>query len=237
MLAGDWHGNADWAEEALTHALDNNTHTVIQLGDFGWWVDNDFTDYYLSTVQEFVYETGIAFYWLDGNHEDFSRPFNDVRYPNIYHLPRGARWSWYGKRWMALGGAVSVDKSQRTPGATWWPEETLTYSDLERACARPHNVDIVLAHDCPSGVVIPGIGAAGKVPPSESFWPPEVLREAEGHRDMIREVWLTHQPKLWVHGHYHRSYEYWLRETRFVGLDRDTTTLEKNTMFLTADSV
>ena len=37
----------------------------------------------------------------------------------IWHLPRGHRWRWHGRDWLALGGAVSLDRAVRTAGVNW----------------------------------------------------------------------------------------------------------------------
>lgn len=236
MLAGDWHGSTHWALSALEQALARGADTVIQVGDFGWWVEGDFTREYLGSLQRFVHDTGLDFYWLDGNHEDHSREFTDERYPDLTYLPRGYRWSWWDKTWMSVGGAVSVDKAWRKEGVSWWPNEILTEEEVYYA-SRPPGVDIVLAHDCPKGVDIPGIGPNTKQRPGEMRWPVDALARAEAHREKMRHIWKATRPTLWVHGHYHRRYEAWLRETRFIGLDCDGSQGWANIMFLTKDGV
>jgi hypothetical protein len=59
-----------------------------------------------------------------------------------------------------------------------------------------------------------------------------MLYGASLHRDKVREVFDAVRPKLWIHGHYHRCYQKFFEGTEFLGLDRDSTTVEKNTMLL-----
>lgn len=232
MVAGDWHGNAPWAVRCINHAADRGADAIIQVGDFGFWTPGPQTGRFLDAVTRTAEARQVRVYWLDGNHEDFSRrdEFAQPHTDWVTYLPRGHRWQWWGKTWMAVGGAVSVDKMRRTPTMSWWPEEELTDADISHAC-RPGSVDIIVAHDCPTGVVIPGIGPITK----NGDWPYHVLVDAEHHRAKCRTIWDTHQPELWLHGHYHVGYEFWLRETRFIGLGRDSDTMTNALAFLHPD--
>jgi predicted phosphodiesterase len=235
MVAGDWHGNVTWADSCLWYANKKGADVVLQVGDFGFWVDGDHTDFYLSTVDAQAAEWGIRVYWLDGNHEDHTRraEFNSPDRPNTVYLPRGFRWDWWGKRFMAVGGAYSVDRQWRKEGVSWWPEETLT--DDEVAYASRYDgtrVDYVFAHDCPTGVNIPGIGADTKGG-VRGNWPPEALYQAGIHRNKMRTIWKATSPSLWIHGHYHIAYESWTPETRFVGLGADQDLMTRSVCFLT----
>ena len=179
-------------------------------------------------------ERDMQLLWIDGNHEDHSRlaslplagdgtrPISD----HVTHLPRGFRWTWQdsdGKRytWLALGGAVSVDRRWRTPGRSWWAEERISRNDADAAIAGGP-VNVMVSHDAPNGVTIPGIGA--------NDWPADVLRDADAHRTLLREVVDAVQPQHLWHGHYHVRYDALLdmgggrdesRVCHVHGLDRD----------------
>ncbi|MBF9350596.1 hypothetical protein HA138_12510 [Mycobacteroides chelonae] len=239
MLAGDWHGNAMWAVKAIHHAKRNGADTILQLGDFGYWrdgIEGLDTRKYFRVMHRALEECDIVLYWIDGNHEDHSCIENMPGataltldgYPRIAHLPRGLRWDWWGKTWMALGGAYSVDKPWRREGVSWWPGEALTDEQIEYA-SRPGKVDVIVAHDAPFGVDIPGIGTATK----GGDFPVDQLMASEEHRRKVGQVVDVVNPSLFFHGHYHVRYQNWYGERRtFVtGLDRDETTLDSNTLF------
>lgn len=245
MLAGDWHGNADWAIKALKHARLAECDAIVHLGDFGFWPRLQVGQ---MTPGEQGYIKGLSdylrgpcggkmpLYWIDGNHEN-----HDLLNPGsgsevIRHLPRGHRWSWWGKTWMAVGGGVSVDKKWRKPGIDWFPEETLTPRQWEH-CMREGKVDIVVAHDAPDGVDIPGIHAKEKTGETESFFPAEQIMESWEHRGLLAEIVEETRPELWFAGHYHVRYsairhgkDGW--KTRVEGLDRDGSSLDRNTLIL-----
>lgn len=240
MLAGDWHGSAMWAVKAVHHAKRNGADTILQLGDFGYWrdgIEGLDTRKYMRVLHRALAECGIDLYWIDGNHEDHSCIENTpgtaaltlAEFPRITHLPRGFRWDWWGMTWMALGGAYSVDRPWRREGVSWWPGETLSGEQIAYAC-RPGNVDVIVAHDAPFGVDIPGIGPAHK----GGQFPIDQLVASEEHRRKVARVVDAVNPTMFFHGHYHVRYQSWYGPHRMYvsGLDCDGTTLDANTLFM-----
>lgn len=239
-IAGDWHGNGSWAYNAITYASRKGADTIIHVGDFGHWVPGEATEEYLDTVEEACQDNLVRLYWIDGNHEYHPHRetggFNDpAQRPLTTYLPRGTRWRWWGKNFMAVGGAFSIDRYLRTEGRSWWPGELLTPEDVAHACAEPHDLDVIITHDCPTGVNIPGIGPDSKPRGGADSWPPNMLAGARAHRLKMREIWDTHHPQRWYYGHYHVPSEIWYGPTRFIGLDCDGCRggYENNIAFLT----
>ncbi len=242
MIAGDWHGSGHWGQAAIHHAHKGGAKAIVHAGDFGFgWVDHA-TDRYLRFLHQNLEECDLTLYWVDGNHENHDaiqearqgsrEPMVlNTHYPRIIHLPRGYRWEWNGKTWMAVGGAVSVDRLLRTEGKSWWAGEVLSDEDVEFA-SRPGSVDYIVSHDCPYGVDIPGIGPWDK----GGDWPPFILLESEDHRRQLKKVVDAVKPKAIFHGHYHRKYHNLYRGEGFdslvVGLDCDGSSLEENTLFI-----
>lgn len=227
--AGDWHGNSRFARAAIQHADEAlNCKTIIHTGDFGY----HFSTHFLDNMNDQLAERDMMLYFVDGNHENFhvlytyeiaedgTRPLRD----RIIHLPRGFRWDWNGETWLALGGAVSVDKDWRTPGHEWWSEEQLSFGDMLTASRAP--ADVMITHDCPSGVDISAIRG------NPHGFPAHSLREAEAHRDHMRLVVDEVKPGLLIHGHYHTRYvDMLIGEDYFTeiqGLDCDGAPLNKN---------
>lgn len=247
MLAGDWHGNPRWGAACIRHAAEQGVDTIVHCGDFGWWVECIDTHKFLRHLQQALAETGITLYWVDGNHEDHDKinewleatdnqPWSDRRYPNIVHLPRGFRWEWWGQTWLALGGAHSVDRLNRTPGKSWWDAEHITEEQAARAIAGG-KVDVMVTHDCPWGVDIPGICKNG-VDLNPSAWPASEIASSNLHRKVLRRVCDAVRPSFLFHGHYHIHYAGLLRYdddevTQIVGLaDDGCYDLPRNTLLL-----
>jgi hypothetical protein len=236
LAAGDWHGNTDRAGGVISSAGMREIPVVLQLGDFGFWVPGANTDRYLDILDKLCEQWNVTLLWVDGNHEDFDTlnalPLHDsgvrVIRENIVHLPRGFRWTWHGRRWLALGGAHSVDKHLRKPGRSWWPQEYLSDADLERASAGGP-VDMIAAHDCADRVPIPGL--------VEGAWPEAQIVDAEAHRYLVGTVVDATRPGVLLHGHYHVRYDA-IRalpgggQTAIVGLAGDSSSTRDNTLLL-----
>lgn len=229
LLAGDWHGDAEWARHVIAQAPAgrDGSRLIIQLGDFGVWPGRSGARY-LDQVVGALQTNDATCLFLDGNHEDFSQlstfviradGVREVR-PRLFHLPRGMRWTWCGLRFLALGGATSLDRPWRTENVDWWSAEELTCEDIDRAI-RGGACDVMLSHDAPSGIDVPGV-------PAPSSWDPEEIKRANYHRSLLRTVVDEVRPTWLFHGHFHSRYDTTLRladghQVRVSGLANDWT--------------
>jgi len=209
-VAGDWHGNMAWATRAVRKISAllpaDGPRIIVHLGDFGIWPGPGGREY-LSRLDAALTAAGAVLSFVDGNHEDFAQLAKLQSGPDgraqvserIWHLPRGYRWRWHGRDWLALGGAVSLDRAGRTAGADWWPEEEITWPQAASVIeAGP--ADVMVTHECPAGI-------AHVFPPVPPGWSPDDLRRSEAHRGLLREVVLAVRPRWLMHGHLHLSYQ------------------------------
>jgi hypothetical protein len=218
LVLGDTHGDLDAVREACTVAVRRGCTTILQLGDFGfgWDLHLDPGLRFPARVNNLAKRHKLRFYWLCGNHEQFdvleqvvdmtsSEP--QKMGSHLWYLPRGCMVEWDGCKILALGGAYSIDKDYRTPHVSWWPQETLSASDVERALrtiderGRPH---VMITHDAPEGV----------------FPYPLFLGGTHGdlsrrNREAVRAVYQAATPLQLIHGHYHRRYD----QAGITGLD------------------
>ncbi len=243
VVAGDWHKNERWALHVIpkmaAQLASENRKIILQAGDFGIWREDAeyhwmgktyYRETYLEALTAILEEVNAELWFVDGNHEDhpylkeLADKYHDPPYlygwitDRIRWLPRGTRWQWHEKTWLAAGGAVSVDKLQRTEGKSWFPEEEITVKQ-EAAIIAGGPADVLLSHDAPSSeplFLLP--------PPAE--WLPMIVK-AEMHRERMERICAGVKPLHVFHGHYHRmkqgiahapwgSYEY-------TALDMDGT--------------
>ena len=74
LVAGDWHGNEDWALSVIRRVpsmlAGEPRRLILQLGDFGIWPDRA-GQHYLARVAALLAEVDAELWFIDGNHEDF----------------------------------------------------------------------------------------------------------------------------------------------------------------------
>lgn len=218
LLAGDWHGNADWAAGCLRVAAGAGCPVVLQLGDFGLWPGRE--EAYLDRLEEEAGGLGVGLVWIDGNHEDHDsldrwRPQADrqglvAMRPHVTWASRGARWSWGGVRFGALGGAVSIDRFLRRAGHNWWPQEAVTEADVERLGDEP--LDVLATHAAPTAVTFPS---------RPLRLPGTIIEDARRVRALVDSAVARTRPRLVVHGHHHVRHRAELPDYRVEGLAHD----------------
>lgn len=153
-------------------------------------------------------------FFCDGNHEnhdaldqvweDQGRPDVVEILPGFFHVRRGSVISLDDKKLLFMGGAVSIDKSQRTEGVSWWAREVPNKIEWDRFFENWENEkpDIIVSHDCPLGEMRPWRHGS-------DF--DEVARTFE-------KVWnmTKHSPSGWFFGHHHVLKVTQLGKTKFV---------------------
>lgn len=222
IVAGDWHGNTQWGTGVIAQAdtlLDDEWPKVIlHLGDFGVWPGHAGRSY-LAAILEALYDAGAQLWFIDGNHEDFTQleGFNTRWGPRIRHLPRGHRWDWHNRTWLAMGGGVSVDKVFRREGVSWWADEEITHAQATKA-ADDGQADVMVCHDAPSSVDL-------RLPPPPRGWDLRDLARSDKHRELLQDITDEIQPAWLIHGHYHLSHDSTVEmphgPVRVTGLDMD----------------
>jgi len=224
LLAGDWHGNREWAASCFSAAAGCGADVMLQLGDFGLWPGRE--DEWLDHVDVLAGASGVPFVWIDGNHENHAAlrrwravgPAGDGLVPMRRHVswaPRGTRWAWAGVRFGALGGAVSIDRFLRRPGVNWWSEEVPTQADVDRL--GDDRLDVLVSHAAPS---------TGHVPPARLVaalerLPADIVADLRAVRDLLDQAVDRTRPRLVVHGHYHVRRSGSAGETHVEGLAHD----------------
>ena len=154
-ITGDMHASLD-REIGRPRFLESLTEndSLIVLGDFGYTWRKEYLNLYNYKVPTFV---------VDGNHDNYTI-LNDspstemfgsevgVLKEGVYRLKTGNIYNFNGLKVFVFGGALSIDKSMRTPYVSWWPEEIPTRNDYNRALENLEkanwDIDLFLAHTC-----------------------------------------------------------------------------------------
>jgi hypothetical protein len=236
VIAGDWHRNLRWAlhvietaDELFTRAGETR-RIIIQLGDFGFRPVPANPD--LIRVNNALARRGMELWFIDGNHEHWpdiqelctsagtaaQLPYPvGIPLPNldrIRYLPRGTRWKWAGRTWLAVGGAASVDRLLRTEGVSWWPDEEITPAQADAIIAAG-SADVLLSHDCPDSLVPWDLLG----PPAQA-WIPELPR-ARAHAARLERIARAARVLRVFHGHYHVAADRWHDDVHVTSLQMD----------------
>lgn len=208
-VAGDWHGNWMWARAVIEELADvlpaDGPRLLLQAGDFGIW-PGEGGRAYLQHVTEALAAADMRLWFVDGNHEDHAQlaaltSLLDVTRPvaitdRITWLPRGHRWTWHDRRWLALGGATSVDRPALVEGKNWWRGEAISGPQMARVI-QGGLADVMLTHDAPWSVPM-------TLPEPPAWWD---LQSAARHRALLERIVLQVHPQWLIHGHYHLDHE------------------------------
>lgn len=176
---GDTHGGYHANYIKTAHFQDQKQHSkndlLVILGDFGYiWCDEGtaFYEQQQSNISQLA-NRNFQTCFLDGNHENFDLleklPQAQIwggkvgvvnvkgSTNKIYHLKRGEIYEINGKKILAVGGAVSIDKVHRTPHVSWWVQESINQSEMDNTIANLNKhswcVDLVFTHTCPSRII------------------------------------------------------------------------------------
>lgn len=151
-------------------------------------------------------------YLVPGNHEHIWKAEKEVGRrnthpieiePNIFYCPIGSCILVHNKRILFVGGADSYDKSARTIGIDWFPEELLNQADLDYILNMHQRVDIIVSHTCP-----------------DIFDMNVPLTFNDPSRKILTILYEKFHPEEWYFGHFHLFKRRQAGSTRWTCLDR-----------------
>lgn len=187
-LIGDVHGKYEKYHRILSRK-EENPYT-LQIGDFG-----------------FKYETlknvdSTKHLIIPGNHDNYDVCYNYSHFFGDYGYTRLNNIEFFYYR-----GAYSIDKQYRTIGIDWWENEQVNIENFMKARELYSNIkpDIMISHDCPDFLASMYIGPNGRMFENLTTW-------------ALGELYKIHQPKLWIHGHWHFSKTTIYENTKFICL-------------------
>lgn len=156
-ITGDTHGDISEFRSRLARCRLSEDDILIITGDFGFgWGD--------FTIREWgSLRRPFTVLFCDGNHENFDildaletrRMFGSevgVFGENTYRLLSGRMYDIRGLKTFVFGGASSIDRGDREPGVSWWPEEIPSHAVFETARQtlkdNGYTFDLFVSHTC-----------------------------------------------------------------------------------------
>lgn len=197
--------------------------TILHVGDF--WPSDDFC----KTVDYWCERAGIARILVTlGNHEPWDhatpllngQPGMALRISSaVWVLPRPARFALFGREVLSLGGASSVDRSWRSEGVDWFPEELIT-EKMEQDAIAGGPADVLLTHESPEVEAVAEVKAV--LARNRGDFPIDALKASVAQRERVDRVRAAVSPQVHLHGHMHLFDERVLDGgRRVISLNRD----------------
>jgi hypothetical protein len=207
MLIGDTHGNVAPLAHKLQIAQSHGIEHAFVLGDFGI-LPGMGGIVFIDEINRHANNHKVNLWAIPGNHENhdqwdawLSMPglpkengFVAIR-SRVWISPKVNTFVFGRKRWMVMGGAVSIDRRWRREGESWWPNETFSEKNLASVLDyKGKPIDYVLSHDC-----------SNRTPWGFQLVPDPLSQE---NRERIDRALDHIQPKMHFHGHMHRKYDW-----------------------------
>lgn len=188
---GDIHGHVKRLHEVLDAGslIDED---VLAVGDVGLG--------FCPVIDSQFFDRPIPF--IRGNHDDPAVCRSVPTFVGDYGMWRGC---------FVCGGADSIDKHMRTPGADWWADEQMDPASMEECLEAYLEVKplVVISHEAPFCLHPRLVEVVGN-----SWGPPRGSATAFLLDEMLRR----HRPRLWLFGHWHVSFRQEIAGTVFRGL-------------------
>jgi hypothetical protein len=199
-LLGDHHSNYDDLIRALLRRGLRGVR-IIHVGDGEEGYPDSWDAETPERLDNAFAALEIQYLSIRGNHSN-PRVFDgSVNLPNFKLLSDYTRLEIDGQTWLFVGGAISIDRINRSPNETWWIEEEMILDET-----RSQPADVLVTHT----------GPTSSVPPVSNFLLEYIhyeeqigcdtlfdeLRDEAARHDRLFELV---KPRQWYHGHFHRS--------------------------------
>jgi len=199
LFLGDNHGN--WND--LLYEVESGNISdanIISVGDLGvGFRPNRDLEQYQSLYEQFK-DSNINFYGIRGNHDDPSafKGDNRICLDNFELIEDYSIFEYNSKLIQFVGGAISVDRTARKVGISYWENEGVVF-DKDKL----RNVDILVTHTAPSWCFPQTFNEMVYGWAREDA---DLLEELTDERAVMDEIVKTCKPSLHLYGHFHSSW-------------------------------
>jgi len=200
-IVGDVHGHFGALLEYVDR-FDLNDCYLICVGDLGigfqYGTDGELAGI-LNLDKEFK-KKNIIFMSIRGNHDDpwfwgIGRNGWTVDHPNFKLLHDYTTMDINGEKFLFVGGGISIDRTVRRLGQTYWPDEVFILDESKIV-----ECDVLITHSGPNWIgPIDKADISGWCKRDDTLWD-ECLAERVAHNTLYKLA----KPKRAYLGHFHR---------------------------------
>lgn len=208
---GDIHGDFRTVRQKLVEH-DLRDMTLVQVGDFGFSFALGYKiqteDKYAKSLQEFnnsLKARNIVMYAIRGNHDN--PDYFDGRFmlSNLKLLPDYSVIDLNGQRTLFVGGAISLDRSSREEGKTYWKGEGFNWQPEKVESLT--GIDMVVTHNAPTSAIRYTESLRRTDLVHCSRYDKELITDVLFEQDQLQEMFdllsLNNNIQNWYHGHFH----------------------------------
>ena len=201
IFLGDHHGAWSTVFDIirLKNISDCNLISVGDLG-IGFKYKKEYEVKQSEKLNELFKEKNINFYGIRGNHDD---PFyfngKDRIILDNFELIQDYTLTEYGNKTIQfIGGAISVDRTGRKVGTSYWENEGVVFNRDE--CKK---VDVLVTHTAPSHCFPQQFNEMVYGWAREDAY---LIEDLNDERAVMDEIFKLCQPSLHLYGHFHSSW-------------------------------
>lgn len=204
VFVGDTHGYFDALKNIAQEVSD---FAIVHVGDVGLGFNSLKTELEILTkkLQPHCIKNNNDLILLRGNHDSNQR-FAELRKKNLQNIYFPQDYEMYSinnKTIMFVGGAISVDRSGRTPGVSYWSDEKVILKESQ--CQK---CNILVTHTSPSWCFPQTFGEiVHNWALEDSF----LIQDLTKERSIMDKIFELCQPSYHVYGHFHSSWSETIR--------------------------
>jgi len=198
IFLGDNHGAWNQIFSIADYKKIENCH-IISVGDLGVGFHSKNYPLYESLNFDFK-ERNINFYGIRGNHDDPSFFKDDKRIvlSNFELIEDYSVFEYNNQTIQFIGGAVSIDRTGRKEGVSYWSGEGVEYKeDLLK------EVDVLVTHTAPSHCFPQQFNEMVYGWAREDAY---LIEDLTDERAVMDEIFKKCKPKYHYYGHFHSSW-------------------------------
>lgn len=199
LFLGDIHG--DWNNLLFKIQLKKISNAnIFSVGDLGMGFNPNQDRITCDLLDKEFKKNNINFYGIRGNHDDpsFFDGKNRVQLANFELVADYSVFEHASKLIQLIGGAISVDRTRRVIGTSYWENEALAFN--KDKCKK---VDILVTHTAPAWCFPQNFNEMVYDWAREDAYLIEDLTE---ERAVMDEIFKACSPSLHFYGHFHSSW-------------------------------
>lgn len=200
LFLGDHHGEWSYLLDIIDTKKISDCY-LISVGDSGIGFTDKKNQIKMINYLDYEFkERNIIFMGIRGNHDDpsFFNGSDRISLINFELIEDYTVAEYDGKKIQFIGGAVSIDRTSRTEGRSYWEDEIVKF-DRDKC----KEVDILVTHTAPSWCFPQQFNELVYGWANEDAY---LLEDLTDERAVMDEICKLCKPRTHLYGHFHSSW-------------------------------